>query len=314
MSWKDLLENKWEEKTIILPWVGGRTLRSFKRTWKITGKLPEEYGWHKFNYQTKTAQWRESADFQSDILKNQVKGYLIGDRLVSDSVKNSPNINELASQFEKVYLIEPGLDRFVRVIAGRFHENSPLIYESMDMPLGPEDDVLKAFQDQEKTVNAIPGVIPALDAAFRIESWRRDEIERRRREAQERQEREERRKRLFESLGNAAGRREMAQENFGEAARAALAVGGAVYLDHRRAYNPGEMTVRFRLNGARYECVCNSRTLGIIDSGICLTAEYNDGEFEAGTRGDTWLTLESLPPTILQAQRERRLVVFRHVE
>ena len=45
----------------------------------------------------------------------------------------------------------------------------------------------------------------------------------------------------------------------------------------------------------------------IIDSGICLQ-DHNTGE-----KGDTYFTLESLPAVIRQADREGKLVVYRHV-
>jgi hypothetical protein len=54
--------------------------------------------------------------------------------------------------------------------------------------------------------------------------------------------------------------------------------------------------------------------LRIIDSGICLTAHYDDPEFEAGTKGDGFFTLESLPSVIREAQRDGKLVVYRHVD
>lgn len=312
MSWRDLLQTK--EENIIAPWVGGRDLISFSRKWTIEGKLPEEHGWHNFIVQTRKATWKEPAESQQDILKQKVYGYLIGDRIVPDFVKVCPNINDLVKQFERVYLIEPGLDRFVRIVAGRFCENGPLIYENLDMPIGPEEEVLNAFQDRKKTINNISGVIPALEAAFRIETWRREEAEKRRREEQERREIETRRQQIIETFGNSASRRELARTHFEDAARAALAVGGAVYLDHRQAYNKNEMVVRFRLNRSRYECTCDKDTLRIIDAGICLTAEYSTDEFAVGTKGDAWFTLESLPGVILQAQKEGKLVVFRHVD
>jgi hypothetical protein len=108
------------------------------------------------------------------------------------------------------------------------------------MPLGPEDEVLKAFEDESASVDNIRGVPPALDAAFRMERWqrieaarRRAELERQRREEEEKRQKEERRKQIAEKLGDGAGRREMAQVDFAEAAKAALAVGGAHYLDFR---------------------------------------------------------------------------------
>ena len=312
MGWKDLLQSS-KEEIIISPWVGGRVLSTFDRTWKIESTLPQEHGWHSFTLHNRVAKWKNACDAPFGVLKSQVHGYLVGDRIIPDSTKVRPNIGELTKNFEKVHLIEPGLDRFARIVAGRFNEDGPLIYENLDMPLGPEDNVLQAFLDQKESINDISGVIPALDAAFRIETWRRNEAEKRRQEELERQEKEERRRKIIEQLGNSVGRREAALIDFATAARAALAVGGAVYLDHRKAYNREETIVRFRLNGRRFECTCNPNNLRIIDSGICLTAHDEDDGFEEGTRGDTFFTLESLPGVILEADRQGRLVVFRHV-
>ena len=99
----------------------------------------------------------------------------------------------------------------------------------------------------------------------------------------------------------------MAAVDFGQAAQAALAVTGAEYLDHRASANRGEMVVTFRLDGQRFECVADARTLRIVDSGICLV------DYRTQERGDTRFTLESLPDVIRQAVRERRLHVFRVV-
>lgn len=312
MSWRDLLQLNENDTTIILPWVGGRSLHSFDRSWKIK-QLPQEYDWYKFKTINRRAEVLEQVDPQPEILKDLITGYLIGDRIITDDVKVVPNISDLTDKFERVYLIEPGLDKFVRISAGRFYDSGPLIYNSMEMPLGSEDDVLQAFLDEKDSVTNISQVTPALDAAFRIESWRRKEAEKRRREEQERREREERRQRVINSLGDAQSRRELAREDFEAAARAALAVGGAQYLDHRDSPNRNEKIVRFRVGHGRYECVCNAHTLGIIDSGICLTAEYSDNDFEVGTRVDRWFSLETLPLVILQAERQGRLVIFRHV-
>jgi hypothetical protein len=148
-----------------------------------------------------------------------------------------------------------------------------------------------------------------------METWRRDEAERRRvaleqarREEAERRAREERRRELAERLGDGAGRRAMVPLDFAEAARAALAVGGAEYLDHRPSAQRGEVVVRFRVQKQRFECTCDEATLRIIDAGICLV------DHETGERGDTYFTLESLPAVILEARRGGQLVVFRHVD
>jgi hypothetical protein len=207
------------------------------------------------------------------------------------------------------------LDRFVRISAGRFYEDGPLIYENQEFPLGPEDEVQIAYFDEKPTVNHVVGVAPALDAAFRVETWRRAEAERIRREEEERRAREERQRRIRESLGTGDGRRQVAAEDFGQAARAALAVGGARYLDHVDSHSRNEKIVRFMVDHRRYECVCDALTLRIIDSGICLTNEgYRDVHGVApGASGNTLFTLESLPSVIREADRAGALVVFRHV-
>lgn len=319
MGWMDLLQTG--DERIVSPWVGGKVLRLGERTWTIEGGLPPEYGWYTFKITGRKARLEAPADAPGETLKFKVRGYLVGDRLVPDDVRVSPNPAEIIRVSERIHLVEPGLDLFVRVVAGRMFDGGPLVFELQDMPLGPEEDVLKTFLDEGASVDAVKGVPPALDAAFRMERWRRIEAEKRRqeiekqhREEEERREREERRGRLARQLGNAAGRREMALVDFGAACRAALAVGGATYLDHRPAYRPGEVLVRFRLNRRRFGCTCDQRTLRIIDAGICLTAHYDDEDFEGGTKGDTFFTLESLPGVILQAEREGKLVVFLHVD
>jgi len=316
MGWRDLLPND-EGETLVSPWLGGRSLRSGSRHWHIEGPLPREQGWAKFSLTGRIA--RFVTDAQAEALGHTVVGYLVGDRLVPSGVRVDPDPKNIASCSERVNLIDPGLDRFVLVKAGRVSEDGPLVFLQQEMPLGPEQEVQTAFLDDKLSVQDIPGVPPALDAAFRMERWQRVEAETRRQELEERlrkeaeeQAREARRQELVEKLGDGAGRREMAQHDFEAAARAALAVGGAEFLDHRPAVRKNEMAVRFRLRNRRYECTCDRRTLQIIDAGICLTSHGNDG-WDHGEKGDTFFSLESLPGVILEADREGKLVVFRHV-
>ena len=248
------------------------------------------------------------------MLKAPVRGYLVGDRIVPDHIRVDPQPSVILKYAEKVHLIEEGLDRFCRICAGRTWDYGPLIYGGQDFPMGPEPEVLDAFLDQKDSVQEVKGVCTALDAAFRMETWRREEaervrqeIERIRREEEERLAKEARRKELVERLGDGAARREMAAVDFNEAARAALVVGGATLLDVRNGARPGEKVVRYRLDNRRFECICNAATLRIIDAGVCLT------DHETGVKGDTRFTLESLPAVIRQADREGVLVVFRHV-
>jgi hypothetical protein len=316
MGWRDLLQ---QEEMLTAPWIGGRVLRRGPRSWAVEGKLPPEHGWQNFRLASRKATVVGLADPDLEMLCHHVMGYLVGDRLIPDGIWVDPNPAKIINFSERVWLVEPGLDRFVRISAGRTHEGGSLVYKGQEMPLGPENDVLSAYLDQKPSVADIPGVSPALDAAFRMETWRRAEIERhrveaerRRREEEERRAKEERRQQLVKQLGDGAGRREMAKVDFAEAAKAALAIGGAVFVDHRHSPQRNEMIVRYRLDGRRFECTCDSRTMQIIDAGVCLTAHDDDPDFEEGTRGDSFFTLESLPSVIRQAEREGHLVVFRH--
>ncbi len=308
MSWRDLLQKG--DESISVPWTGG-VVSSGPRTWKIDGRTPPEFGWHRFSVSGRFARWQGPAD--PGELGHRVSGYLVGDRLVRDDARVDPDPSRIHASSETVLLLEDGLDRFTRVSAGRQSETGPLIYAELGMPMGPEDAVLGAFLDRKDSVADIPGVVPALDAAFRMESWGRADAERRRAEAarlraeeEERLRREALRAEIVARLGDGRGRRELAIVDFEEGARAALAVGGAELIETRRSRNRDENVVRFRVGRRRFECVCDSR-LHVVDAGICLT------DHNTGVKGDKLFTLESLPSVIREAIDNGVLVVFRHV-
>lgn len=310
MGWRDLL-TKGDEK-VTLPWLGGRTLYSAAQRWSIEGRHPKEYGWFTFKIANRSARVEGPADARPDLLQRFVRGYLVGDRIVADDVRVDPDPKRIVEFSEKVFLLDDGIDRFARVRAGRVNKEGPLIYQGLEMPLGQEDQVLEAFLDQKTSVTHLKEVAPALDAAFRMESWQRAEAERRRvelervrREEEEKRQKEERRKELVKKLGDGEGRREMALHDFDAAARAALAVGGAIFLDAKKLRH-NEWAVRYRLDRQKFECVCDAR-LRIIDAGVCLISH------ETGFKGDALFTLESLPGVLTEATRTGRLVVFRHV-
>jgi hypothetical protein len=312
MSWRDLLPKP--DETKVLPWLGGRSLRSGERVWEIKGRLPRESGWYEWNIGGRTASFSKNAGPQEESLCAIARGYLIGDRLVIDGTNVNPEPSKIAEQSEPVQLIEPGLDRFARIVAGRICDDGELVFIRQDFPLGPEEAVLAAYRRQAASVQDVKDVTPALDAAFRMESWQRAEaariraeLERERAAEEARRAQEERRAQLAQALGTGVGRRQMALVDFAEAARASLAAGGAVYVDHRIAPQRGEMIVTYRVDRRNLECVCDQATLRIIDSGICLTGHAT------GIKYDDRLTLESLPGVIRQAVREGRLVVYRHV-
>jgi hypothetical protein len=285
MGWRDLLQTGNEKVT--LPWLGGGTLYSAAQRWSIEGRLPKEYGWHTFKITNRSARVEGPAEAQPDLLQYPVRGYLVGDRLVADDARVDPDPKRIVKHSEQVFLLDEGIDRFARVRAGRINKEGPLIYQGLEMPLGQEDQVLEAYLEQKTSVADLKSVPPALDAAFRMESWQRAEAERRRvelerlrREEEEKRQKEEHRKDLVRKLGDGDGRRQMALHDFDAAARAALAVGGAVFLDAKKLRH-NEWAVRYRLDRQRFECVCNER-LSIIDAGICLI------DHDSGEKGDTF--------------------------
>lgn len=315
-SWRSLLQAP--QETLVLPWLGGRDLRFGHRGWYIEGAIPREHAWCKFSVDGRKAKLMEICEPAPEVLREVVRGYLIGDLLIPLGA-SALEANVLESA-EQVHLIPPGLDRFTLVSAGRVGEGMPLVFVQEEMPLGPETDVQNAFLDGVDLLG-VSDVSPALEVAFKLANWQRVEAARRRAELEaqraaeaERLRRETLQREVAQRLGDGAGRREMAALDFEAAARAALTLGGAEYLDHRASPRANEMVVRFRLIGRRFECTCDRNTLQIIDSGICLVAHDHRDGFAPGTRGDTWFTLESLPAVILDADQQRRLVVFRHVD
>lgn len=322
LSWRDLLST---DESVVLPWTGGRALLGAERRWSIVGDLPPEPGWATFRVSGRRATFIGAAEAEPERLRLRVQGYLVGDRLVEVGARVDPDPRGIARLAERVHLVEAGLDRFVPVEAGRIGEGAPLVFAGLRMPSGPESEVLAAFLEGATSVAGIKGVVPALDAAFRMESFQRDEAARRRAEGLRRaaeaeaeavrravevdaeRARAARRAAVVAGLGDGAVRRAVAAWDFGEAARAALAVGGAEYLDHRAGVRRGEQVVRYRFRGRRLECVCDG-ALRIVDAGVCLRDE------ETGERGDAYFTLESLPGVIAQADDEGVLVVFRHLD
>ena len=311
MGWREHLQEVGAKITV--PWTGGRTVRLWKTSYTIDGALPPEHGWYTFTVYGRKAALAVACSPLCSLLRDGVSGYLVGDRLVPDATEARVDLKTLASAYERVYLLEPGLDRFVCVLAGRMAEGAPLIFHSPAMPSGPEAEVLQAFLDRRPTLDHLKGVTPGLEAAFRLECqtrWeeerRRAELEKQRREEEEKRAREEKRRELAEKLGDGAGRRQMAAVDFAAAAQAALSLSGAELLEEHKGFNRGERVVRYRLDGMPLECVCDERTLRIVSSGICLTDDAT------GVSGDTRFTLESLPGVVREAERRHRLVIRRH--
>lgn len=297
MSWRELLS---KSEILYLPWVGGRNLYGIQRVWSIRGKLPPEYGWYGFHvsggkYATVDTPVEPGMSFSQG--RKSETGYLAGDRFIRDDARVDPDPARLVDQTETVYLVERGLERFSRVRVVRY--GNDLIYDSLEFPLGPESAVTEAYETRRPTLDGIKGVTPALDLAFRFLSHERVLAAEREKERLRRIEME----RVRKNMGSALGRRDLAKLDFNAAAKAALAVSDAEFLDARPGYHANEMTVVYRIGGRRLECIADKETLQIIWAGICLTDHD-------GTTGDSWLTLESLPAVVREADETNRLVVL----
>lgn len=340
-SWESLLQGAEEE--ICVPWIGGALVHGTDRTWTIDGERPPEHGWHRFGVGgSRKATWRGPGEPDPDFEEGRrpVRGYLLGDRLVPDEsrVPGDGRLDRLVDETVEVHLAEPGLERFARAVCAP-DRTGALIYVRQEFPLGPELEVLEAYQDRRDSVGALPGVTPALDLAFRWLTHRRQRLEARREalaaeqrraeaEAQRLEDEEvewqqllaeeetERRAALLarheaqharrEATRRRAERRAQVRRDFDTVAGDALALSGAELLD-ARPNGRRETVVQFRFRRRRFECVVETETLRIVDSGICLTDE------STGERGDRYFTLESLPPVIAEAMDGGLLHVYRRI-
>ena len=312
MGWQDLIAEKEE---LVLPWTGGREVFCRNRSWKIEGRFPHEFDWFRFQIDGgRKTNLLGQAELDPSFEEGHplVKGYLVGNRLIPDNARVTPEPEKFIDQTIEVFIPERGLERFTRAVVVRL-PNGHHVYVRQEFPLGPESEVQEAYQNRKDSVNGIPGVTPALDLAFRFVSRERIltearavELERIRVEEEAKRAKEERFKEALKNAGTGAGRRSLALVDFDAAARAALAISGAEFVDSRDSYNRGEKVVQYRFMGYSLECTVNCNTLGIIDSGICLTNE------RTGEKGDDRFSLESLPAVVACAVREHKLVIYRH--
>lgn len=313
MSWRDLLQT---DQTLTLPWVGGGLVHQGDRTWEIVGRRPPEHGWYEFTVSAgrKARLKGQSAPVELPV---STRGFASGDRFIEANAFPDPG-GDFIAQAQPLHLYEGGMP--IEYVAVHRDKEGQLLYVRSEWPLGPELDVLAAYHDRKESVTDIKGVTPALDLAFRFltaererrEAYARElarqraEEERLRTEAERRRAEEERRREAVRRFETAEGRRELARIDFHTAATAALAVSGAEFLDCRASGRGNtEMVVQYRFRHRRLECVCERETMRIVDAGICLQ------DHRTGRKGDTLLTLESLPSVVREAMDSGRLVVWR---
>ena len=305
MGWRDLLE---DSSRLVIPWLGGKRIYRGDRAWRI-GKKPREFGWYLWDTRGRRAELVDEYEPAMDYFElgwETLTGYLVGNRFIPIMVNTRWEVEEVFELASMVYLVEPGLDRFIPVSVLRDPDRR-LLYKEERFPTGPEPYVQEAFIDRKESVDDIPGISPALDLAFRFATRQRQLHEERRAELERKREAERKREEAMRNMGTGLGRRTLAAQDFETAARAALGVGGAVYLDSRPGRTGREMVVQYRVDAYRLECVCEKDTLRITDAGICLEDHHT------GEKGDTYFSLESLPAVVNEAIRRDKLVIWRHV-
>jgi len=293
-----------------MPWLGGRKVHKRGRTWRVTGELPREFGWYEFELTGgRTASSWVHCHPDADYANGRVltKGYVIGDRFIPENARVDPDPNKFVDQTVPIFLVETGLDRF-SFVQGAFDEEHRLIYTQQLFPQPMDEQARWAFVERKESLGDIKGVTPALDLAFRFAYQQRKLLEERRAELEQQRLERERAEEARRNMGTGLGRRTLARQDFEAAAKAALKVSGAEYLDSRPGYTREEMVVQYRFENRRLECVVNCHTLRVIDSGICLTSS------STGEKGDTYFTLESLPAVVRQAIQLHKLVIYRHVD
>jgi len=308
MGWESLVRNG--ELTDVFPWLGGRRIHGKERSWRVVGDLPHEFGWYRFELAAgRSAKLLEPCD--PDPLyaegRTTVRGYVIGDRFIPEKARVDPDPTKLVEQTVPIYLVEQGLDRFQHILAAADEENR-WIYVQQLYSLQADEKAKWAFVERKESLDNIKDVTPALDLAFRFAFLQRQILEERRAEREKQRLEREKLENARKSAATGLGRRTLASTDFEAAAKAALAVGGAEFLDCRQGHYPHEMVVQYRFENRRLECVVERATFQVIDSGICLT------DHQTGEKGDNLFTLESLPAVVRQAIKEHKLVVYRHAD
>lgn len=290
-----------------MPWIGGQKVISHgMRAFRLT-ENPTHHGWWKFEVKSTRATPLEELEYSGwdspPTGAHRWVGYIVGNRIIHDDLMHVSDPEMLWNTGILLNLVPGNLDLFSR--AEVFFHGTEYVYFEQQWGSEVDDLVREAFEDRAESISHIKGVSPALETAFRFETWRREKVEERRAKAVEEARRQEARRRMQELMGTGEGRRELARTDFEAAAKAALEVSGAELLSVRKSYTDREFVVRYRFMDRRLECTVDD-SLQVVDAGVCLTDE------RTGEQGDGYFTLESLPAVISEATRINRLVVWRH--
>lgn len=264
------------DEVLRLPYFEGKTACDDKLTYRLRETLPP--GWYQFQKTGRYLSVEERIEPELDRWKLQrVTGYAMGRRMIGNDFQG------------RLFGLPPGtdLEKFTPVAARKWFDGH-LIYDGTEFESEGDLQVREAFEE-ERSIDQIKGVTPALAHTFMLESTQRAlawEAERRAREAQARQERAAEMARWQETL---EGRISLA-----------LSHTGAELIGWRRN-GERQAVVRYRLGRQRFECIIDTESLQILDAGICLSG------------ADEELNLSSLPSAVQEAIQSGQLHVFRHV-
>jgi hypothetical protein len=264
------------DEVLRLPYFGGKLVCDAERTYRLA--QPPQPGWYQFRKSGRNLTVENPIAPELDAWKlPRLLGYVFNGRLVGNDVQ------------ARLYGLSPDeeLPKFTPVSARKWFDGH-LLYESQEFETEVEPKVREAFEE-ERSIDNIKGVTPALAHVFLLESTQRElarEAERRAREAVERQQRAAELARWQETL---EGRISLA-----------LSHTGAELVNWRRN-GQRQAVVRYRLGGRRFECVIDTVSLQIVDAGICLSG------------ADEELSLSSLPSAVREAIESGQLHVFRNV-
>ena len=265
-----------QDEVLRLPYFEGKSVCNDKLTYRLRETL--QPGWYQFRKSGRYLTAEDPITPEIDAWKLQrVMGYVFHRRLI-------------ANDFQATLFGLPqdeDLQKFTPV-SGRKWFDGHVLYYGQEFETEVETSVREAFEE-ERTIDNIKGVTPALAHVFVLESTQRAlacEAERRAREEAERQEQAAEMARWQETL---EGRISLA-----------LSHTGAELINWRRN-GQGQAVVRYRLAGSRFECVIDTESLQIMDAGICLSG------------ADEALNLSSLPSAVREAIESGRLHVMRNI-
>jgi hypothetical protein len=274
MDYRQFLQQP--DEVLRLPCFGGSSVRDDRLTYRLREALPP--GWYQFK---KSGRYLVVAGpIESDVAAwklPRVAGYVMNGRLMGNDFQ--ARLFGLPTEVD--------LPRFTPVSARRWFDGH-LLFDSVEFESDVELKVREAFEE-ERGIDDVRGVTPALAHTFMLEATQRAlarEAERRAREEAERR----------------AQAAELArwQETLEGRISLALSHTGAQLVNWRRN-GQQQAVVRYRLGGRRFECVIDTRSLQIVDAGICLQG------------ADEELNLSSLPSAVREAINSGQLHVFRNV-